>query len=84
MRSLAALHNGDGDEPRFVEIFVGKVHQGQWDLAEDHWERTVVEFLNIREMEGLSAARATKKAERLAMTALWYPAKRWGRCPCCS
>ncbi|GAA3844118.1 hypothetical protein GCM10022226_79020 [Sphaerisporangium flaviroseum] len=83
MRSLTALHDGDGDEPRFVEIFVGKVHQGQWDPAEDHWERTVMDFLDTQEMEKLSAVRATRKAERLAIAALWYAARRWGRCPWC-
>lgn len=84
MRSLRALYDGEGAEPRFVEAFVEKVHQDKWDAAEDHWERTVMAFLDTREMEELSAAQATEKAERLAIATLWYPAKRWGRCPWCS
>ncbi|MEV7011966.1 DUF6313 family protein [Streptosporangium sp. NPDC051022] len=84
MRALARLHDGDKDETRFFEIFVREVHSGQWDTAGDHWERTVAEFLDTKEMEKLSASQATQRAEKLAMGTLWYTAKRWGRCPWCT
>ncbi|MEV4364563.1 DUF6313 family protein [Nonomuraea sp. NPDC049625] len=84
MKSLADLHKRGGDWERFVETFVTKGHHGRWAHAEDHWERTVVEFLNTEEMERLSARRATEEAQRLAMANLWYPAKRWGTCSWCS
>ncbi|MGW4641639.1 DUF6313 family protein [Sphaerisporangium sp. NPDC004334] len=78
------LHNEDGEAKSFVELFVLKVHQRRWDHAEDHWERTVVEFLNrARELEKLSARNATRRAEDLAQSILWVTAKR-GRCPWCS
>ncbi|WP_370026446.1 DUF6313 family protein [Planotetraspora sp. GP83] len=75
---------GNEDEKSFVQIFIRKAHRGQGEPAEDHWERTVVEFLNTREMEKLSPAKATERAERMAMATLWYTAKRYGRCPWCS
>lgn len=51
MMSLAHLHKQDAQWERFVERFVTKIHRGRWPEAEDRWERTVVEFLNISEME---------------------------------
>ncbi|MEU8364888.1 DUF6313 family protein [Nonomuraea sp. NPDC048882] len=84
MKSLADLHERGGDWERFVEMFVTKVHRGRWPHAEDHWERTVVDFLNTSEMEELSARRATETAQRLAKAHLWYAAKRWGTCSWCS
>jgi hypothetical protein len=84
MKSLAEVSKQGRDAKRFAETFALEVHQGRWDQAEDHWERTVAEFLNTKEMEGLSARRATEQAQRLAMATLWFPAKRWGTCPWCS
>jgi hypothetical protein len=78
------LHDEDGESKSFVELFVLKVHQRRWRRAEDHWERTVLEFLNrARELEKLSARKATRRAEDLAQATLWITAKR-GRCPWCS
>ncbi|MEU4234396.1 DUF6313 family protein [Nonomuraea sp. NPDC026600] len=84
MKSLADLREQGQDAKRFVETFVLKVHAGRWGEAEDHWERSVVDFLNTKDMDGLSARQAIEDAQRMAMAALWYPAKRWGACSWCS
>lgn len=83
MKSLAHLHKQDSDWQRFVETFVAKIHQGRWPEAEDCWERTVVDFLNSSEMEGLSPRQATDLAQSDAKSILWTAAK-WGTCSGCA
>lgn len=50
MRSLSQLCEWRPNGEEFVETFALEVHQGRWARAEEHWERTVMEFLNVKEV----------------------------------
>ncbi|MEV0307162.1 hypothetical protein [Nonomuraea fuscirosea] len=67
-----------------MKTFVTKMHRGCWPEAEDCWEPTVEEFLNISEMEGRSPRQATDLAQREPQNILWHAAKKWGSCTECS
>ncbi|MET8680795.1 DUF6313 family protein [Streptomyces sp. NPDC004647] len=83
MRSLVDLHAAGGEEARFVEEFVKVPHREEWEKAIDHWERTVVFYLNqSRDLVGLSPSEALRQAEALARSALSVAARQ-GRCPFC-
>lgn len=84
MKTLAQLRSTSGQAKSFVLTFVHEVHAGDWDLAQDHWERTVVKFLHkVRELEGMGRQEATREAENLAQTALWSLAQTFKDCPFC-
>jgi hypothetical protein len=86
VRSLYELHEEGGAPAEFVEKFAGTWHDGDWSLAEDHWERLVNKLLQSSDMEGLKRRDALRTAEQealnLGLSLLRSPAAT--RCPLCA
>ncbi|MGW6903400.1 DUF6313 family protein [Streptomyces sp. NPDC054940] len=86
MRLLSEIHECGGPSAEFVQHFAAKWHDGDWETAEDHWQRIVNRLLRGREMEGLKPHDALRTAEQEAqnfgLALLLSPSPT--RCPMCA
>ncbi|WP_420907408.1 DUF6313 family protein [Streptomyces scabichelini] len=68
MRTLVDLYGEGGESRNFVTEFVNKPHGGDWDIAKDHWTRTVKQIADAdRALEAKSSREAELHAENLAL-----------------
>ncbi|MFE3269961.1 DUF6313 family protein [Streptomyces sp. NPDC059215] len=83
MRSLNEFYDQGGEDKHFAEEYVQQAHAGNWEIAKDHWTRTVQHYAdNVQELEKLSAKKARQKAEELAL-ALCKTLAQAGKCWAC-
>nr|WP_272918683.1 DUF6313 family protein [Streptomyces sp. HUCO-GS316] len=66
---MTDFYDEGGENKHFAEEFVQLAHSGNWEIAKDHWTRTVQAFGNrVQELEKLSKKKARQEAERLALS----------------
>lgn len=82
LRDLCFTKNGFDVDPAFAEGFV-KLHEDDWLLAQDHWERAVQRILNTDAVGvNVSGKRAIEQAVCAAGLVLVRTLQ--GRCPFCT
>ncbi|MFD3590044.1 DUF6313 family protein [Streptomyces sp. NPDC058683] len=83
MTSLTDFYDAGGERKHFAEEFVQRAHSGNWEIAKDHWTRTVEHYGNsVQELEKLSKKEAREEAERLALV-LCKTLAQAGKCWAC-
>jgi hypothetical protein len=82
LRDLVDNRNGWRDLGDFAETF-GKLHDGRWSVAEQHWEVVVARVLRTDAVAADASGREAMRQAVLASITLLLTMESHGRCPLC-